>query len=355
MKNKYILALFLAFSFVVLSEESNAQSGKTIWSLSYFGYSYFFYRPSDIEVDKSRSLIYIADCGNNRIVVFDFLGKFKKTFGSRGQGPGEFNRPTGLSILEDSRIAVADYENLRIQIFDQNGAFIEMINTQNTRAADLIFANEKYYTVSSYGASGYRLIRTDEKFQPLVTILDKEGIESGDISVEDFPDTNPFIRAIKHRVCLTLSADKKLFLPYFAINLIQIFDLEGKKVGAFERPLPFKPILPKLLQQRTSEGVIQMQATMDMISQDADFGPDGYLFILTYMESLHKLMEEVSSPENRPLHKMRIDIIDPQEQKVIRSLDCDPNVRTFACLEEKRLVYIYEDEAGELILKCIEY
>ena len=34
----------------------------------------FFHRPSDIEVDRLQSLIYIADSGNHRIVVFDFEG-----------------------------------------------------------------------------------------------------------------------------------------------------------------------------------------------------------------------------------------------------------------------------------------
>ena len=355
MKIKYISLLILLFLSVISSEGIKVDSGKTIWSFSYFGDNDFFHRLSDIEVDKNQSLIYIADTGNNRIVVFDFQGKFKNSFGTQGQGPGEFDRPTGLFILEDSRIAVADYENLRIQIFGRNGVLSEIINTVNIRVADLIFVNDKFYTISSYGVSGYRLSRTEDKFQPLVTILDKEGNEFGVINVEDFPDTNPFIRALKHRICLTLSPDNKLFLPYFAINRIQIFDLDGKKLGAFERPLPFKPILPKLLQQKSSDGVIQMQATIDMVNQDADFGPDGLLYILTYTESLHKLMEGVSSAEDRPLQKMRIDIIDPQEQKIVRSLDCDPNVRAFACLDEKRLIYIHEDDAGELVIKCIEY
>jgi len=355
MQSKFICHLILILLFSFLPGTSKADSGKTVWSLSYFGENDFFHRPSDVEVDKKRSLIYIADSGNNRIVVFDSQGKFTKSIGSQGQGPGEFDMPTGLFIFEDGHIAAADYNNHRIQIFDQNGVFSKAIKTVNSRVADLIYTDDKYYTVSSYGVSGYRLIRTEDKFQPLVTILDKDGVEFGTISVEDFPDTNPFIRALKHRVCLTLSPDKKIFLPYFAINKIQIFNLDGKKLGAFEQPLPFKPILPKLVQQKSSDGVIQMQATIDMVSQDADFSPDGRLYILTYTESFHKLMEGVSSPGERPLQKMKINVMDIKEYKVIRSLDCDPNVRAFACLEGTRLVYIYEDEAGELILKCVEY
>ena len=72
---------------------------KTIWSFSYFGEDDYLYMPSDIEVDHTRSLIYVADSGNNRILVFDFDGKLQKIIGREGQGPAEFSRPSGLVIL----------------------------------------------------------------------------------------------------------------------------------------------------------------------------------------------------------------------------------------------------------------
>ncbi len=333
---------------------------KIIWSFSSFGEDDYFFRPSDIEVDHQRSLIYVADAGSHRILVFDLQGKLQSTIGNKGQGPGEFSNPTGIDILDEGGLAVADFGSNRIQIFDKSGEFIRSIKTKEVRVADIMFIDERIYAVSSFGASGYGglNIHSNEKSQPLVIVLDGEGNVVSDISIEDFPETHPFIRAIKHRVCLTFSNDQKFFLPFFAMNLIHVFDLEGNKVAEFNRPLPFKPIVPKLLQQRESkEGVISMAATMDLITRDAEIGPDGHLYLLTHKDSFS---ERIKGKDVKDLGRllpppMRIDVIDTDTHEVIRHVECDPGAKAFAVIDKDRLVYIYEDSEGELIFKCIQY
>lgn len=333
---------------------------KTIWSFSSFGEDDYFFRVSDIEVDHQRSLIYVADAGNHRILVFDLQGKLQRIIGSEGQGPGEFSNPTGIDILKESGLAVADFGSNRIQIFDKSGEFIRSIKTKEVRVADIMFIDERIYAVLSFGASGYGglNIHSDEKSQPLVIVLDGEGNVISNIFIEDFPETHPFIRAIKHRVCLTFSNDQKFFLPFFAMNLIHVFDLEGNKVAEFNRPLPFKPITPKLLRQESSkDGVVRMQATMDLITRDAEIGPDGHLYLLTYKDSFS---ERIKGKDAKNLGRflappMRIDVIDTNTHEVIRYIECDPGAMAFAVIDKDRLVYIYEDSEGELIFKCIQY
>ena len=46
-------------------------------------------------------------------------GKFIKTWGKEGKGPGEFNEPHGIAMDSQGRLFVADRVNLRIQIFEQ--------------------------------------------------------------------------------------------------------------------------------------------------------------------------------------------------------------------------------------------
>src|SRR5512135_3755384 len=82
---------------------------KVLWSRSSFGTSDYFQEPSDIEIDGRRSLIYVADAGSHRVLVFDFGGEFLRAIGRKGQGPGEFARPTGIGLVEDDGIAVADF------------------------------------------------------------------------------------------------------------------------------------------------------------------------------------------------------------------------------------------------------
>ena len=62
--------------------------------------------------------------GNARVVKFDKDGKFIKTWGKKGMGPGEFDAPHTLAFDSRGRLFVGDRQNNRIQIFDQDGKFI---------------------------------------------------------------------------------------------------------------------------------------------------------------------------------------------------------------------------------------
>jgi len=343
--------LVILFAFYVWSSPS-----KTIWSFSSFGEGDYLYNPSDIEVDLFRSLIYIADSGNDRVLVFDFDGKLKKIIGRTGQGPAEFSNPTGLDVLEDGTLAVADNNNNRIQLFDKSWEFARSINTKEVRVADLVFKDDKFYTISSYGMAGYSLaLRSEKETQPMVNVLNLEGNLVQTMGVDDYPEAQPFLRAIKHRVCLALSEDGKLFVPHFSMNVIHVFGLDGKKITDFDRPLPFRPEPPKILQQRQSkEGVVSMSATMDMVTKEAKIGPDGNLYLLTFTESFMERSKGKSVMELPPF-PMRVDVIDTETYKPVRSIDIDAGATSFAVLNKNRMVYIYVDDAGEVVLKCIEY
>jgi DNA-binding beta-propeller fold protein YncE len=55
---------------------------------------------------------------------FDRTGKFLKTWGRKGMGPGEFDVLHTLAFDSRGRLFVGDRQNNRIQIFDQDGTFI---------------------------------------------------------------------------------------------------------------------------------------------------------------------------------------------------------------------------------------
>jgi len=59
-----------------------------------------------------------------RISRFTKDGKFVKSFGKWGSGPGEFKTPHDIAMDPQGRLFVADRGNMRIQIFDQDGTFV---------------------------------------------------------------------------------------------------------------------------------------------------------------------------------------------------------------------------------------
>jgi hypothetical protein len=63
---------------------------------------------------------------NGRIIRYDAQGEFLYDFGTPGSGaPGKFNLVHGVAIDRQHRIYVSDRDNDRIQIFTEQGDFIE--------------------------------------------------------------------------------------------------------------------------------------------------------------------------------------------------------------------------------------
>ena len=84
-----------------------------------------FRQPTDVAWD-SQGNIYITDGYiNSRVAKFDKDGDWVKSWGAKGTGPGQFNLPHAIAIDSRGRLFVADRDNNRIQIFDQDGKFLD--------------------------------------------------------------------------------------------------------------------------------------------------------------------------------------------------------------------------------------
>jgi len=86
-----------------------------------------FNRPTDVAVGNNGDFFVSDGYGNSRVVKFTKDGKFVKIIGgTKGTGQGEFNLPHSVVIDSKGRLIVGDRENARVQIFDQDGKFLEM-------------------------------------------------------------------------------------------------------------------------------------------------------------------------------------------------------------------------------------
>jgi sugar lactone lactonase YvrE len=65
--------------------------------------------------------------GDARVLKFDKTGKFIKSWGGKGSGPGQFQVAHGIAIDAKGLLWVADRENQRIQVFNQDGAFVREV------------------------------------------------------------------------------------------------------------------------------------------------------------------------------------------------------------------------------------
>ena len=84
-----------------------------------------FNRPTDVAWD-SQGNAYISDgYGNRRVVKLDKAGNFVATWGTQGDGPGQFRLPHSIAVDSKDRVYVSDRENNRIQIFDTGGKLLK--------------------------------------------------------------------------------------------------------------------------------------------------------------------------------------------------------------------------------------
>jgi DNA-binding beta-propeller fold protein YncE len=80
-----------------------------------------FDQPTHICVVPSGEIFVTDGYGNSRIVKFSADGDYCLEWGRRGTAPGEFHTPHVITPAGDGLLYVTDRENDRIQVFDQMG------------------------------------------------------------------------------------------------------------------------------------------------------------------------------------------------------------------------------------------
>lgn len=105
--------------------------------------NYVFYRLRDIQVDTNGN-IYVLDSGNHRLQVFNKNGNYLRTIGKKGQGPGEFNTPSFMSLDKETGNILLTDRSMTVQIFDEKGQYID----KSIHLAELL----RDFYVDSYGS-----------------------------------------------------------------------------------------------------------------------------------------------------------------------------------------------------------
>lgn len=116
-----------------------------------------FNQPSDVVVAPNGD-IFVADGhggeSNARIVKFAPDGTFIATWGRRGTAPGEFNTPHALAIDSRGRLFVGDRGNGRIQIFDQDGRYLDQWSQFGDPSGIYIDDRDMLYVAGSLTGEG---------------------------------------------------------------------------------------------------------------------------------------------------------------------------------------------------------
>ena len=88
----------------------------------------------------------------SRIVKFDSQGNFLASIGQWGAGPGEFKTPHALDIDSRGRLVVGDRGNNRLQVLDMDGNFIEQFKQYSRPSGIYILDDDTIFVADSESA-----------------------------------------------------------------------------------------------------------------------------------------------------------------------------------------------------------
>ncbi len=141
--------------------------------------------PTDLFVDDKQN-VYIADAGNNRIVVLNkryklrfYIEKFTNSQGI----PDTFNNPQGVFVTENN-IYVCDTDNNRIVVFDRDAKFVRIVEKP---IADEFAVDDLYRPKAvAVDRSGRMYVVSASTYQGIIA-MDGDGVFQGFIGAQKSP------------------------------------------------------------------------------------------------------------------------------------------------------------------------
>ncbi len=122
-------------------------------------------RPVDVASAGDSALV-VADFDLDRVVVLGIDGAARRTWGGAGTEPGRFRSPSGVDVDPASgRVAVADFANHRVQVFDARGGLVRVLGREGHGDGELYYPTDVTFDGGGglvvADAYNHRLVRFD--------------------------------------------------------------------------------------------------------------------------------------------------------------------------------------------------
>jgi len=301
---------------------------------------YMFNRIQDIAVDDNGD-IYAADSQATQIRVFDPKGKFLRTIGRKGQGPGEFTGIHSIQITANKELMLYDDWQHRLVYFSLAGQFIRSkhfsvsIGTMgrlNPHSPLYCDSRENYYIVTGYTEfpkvfkAHVEILKIggDLKFATLVRTVDHD-------------PSGPFnVFGIEELYCQLMAEDNVLVGNSKDYEL-QIFDPQGKIIKKISRDYDPVPVTEakKNEERKKRDSITRWEFPRDHFPMSFLAADDeGRIFVRTW--------EKPAQGQG-----YFFDVFDPEGKYITRiPLSFSPRV-----LKKGNLYAIEADEAG---FQCVK-
>jgi len=190
--------------------------------------------PGGLATHFETGRLYVADTDNNRIQVFDENGVFVKAFGKKGSGPGQFEGPRSIAVdnsagPDNGDVYVVDSGNGRIQRFGPEGEFKLAFGSNGTGEGQFNFDAGPVFVGVGPGGVVYVVdnLQAGSEFEHRLQKFDSSGVlmppqivlSKGNLSIQG----------------LALNSTGDLYIT-FQSKIIQRYDEDGNFVEEIEDP-----------------------------------------------------------------------------------------------------------------------
>ncbi|MFC1554974.1 6-bladed beta-propeller [candidate division KSB1 bacterium] len=207
--------------------------------------NYLFFRPFDVFRHKNGNL-YITDSGNYRIQIFDPDGKYLRTIGRKGQGPGEFEfRPAYIDSDSKGNMYIAmEHSRKKFQIIRENGEFGIRFDLSQTGFWFRVSSSGEIFLSYSNAPITYnndnQPVREYTTYDFLVGVFDSQGNLKKEIGNPfDFGDHN--VSRLANSNYIDIDADDNLYVLFQNKNIIDRYS----KIGNLELRIEYPAELDK--------------------------------------------------------------------------------------------------------------
>lgn len=148
--------------------------------------SYVFFGLQHVQVDE-QGYIYAADWKETVIRVYDKNGKHVRSFGRKGQGPGEIGLPFYLGIFRGNTVVVNDQTNAKFIFYSREGELLKELPTGKFRSVTRFKVDSEgcIYAISrtfDQSKTTFELKKFSPAFDPLGTFASCEVVRTPQVA-----------------------------------------------------------------------------------------------------------------------------------------------------------------------------
>lgn len=247
-----------------------------------------FDRPMGVAFGK-EGRIYVADTGNNRVVVFDRNGKYLKQFGEFGVAkplpgipstwkPGRLNFPTGVATDEGGNVYVADFHNDQVQVFTSEGKFVRAFpDRAKPTGRGSSGQDGQGIAVTAVAVRGDYVYATDT-YQ--VFVFRKTGELVRQFGM---PGLGP--SGLDHPNGIDVAEDGTIYVSDSNHNRVSAFSADGKPLWQLGRPAQATTATPDPNAERAENGVFGLPRGLTVLDNDELIVVDTFDFRLVRLST----------------------------------------------------------------------